>query len=136
MRIISEPFGRLAVFTLLLPFMQRLTFIKTCLFRLLAIILLAVSAGFVILPESSIYSSDRTFIKSHAPLADNYMLVLTSDDKEDLDEDGSVDIQFSPLLFNGSMDFVSFDESDKARVKPLTKMKLNQAYILHRQLLI
>lgn len=116
--------------------MQGLTFIKTCLFRLLAAVLLAVSAGFVILPESNVYSFDKTFIKSHAPLADNYMLVLAADDKEDLDEDGSIDIQLSPVHFSGSMQFVSFDKGDKAKVSPLTKMKSNRVYILHRQLLI
>jgi len=57
--------------------------------------------GFVLLPDSGTYSADTTFIKSHVPSADNYYFSILSDDKEDTDEDGSVDIQISSWLPTG-----------------------------------
>ena len=90
----------------------------------------------VLVSESNVYSAGRTFIKSHAHASDNYMLVLTSDDKEDLDEDGSVDIEVSPDFLMWVTSVVSSGENTKAMTKPLVKMNACQAYIFHRQLLI
>jgi len=114
--------------------MQRLKFIKTCLFRLLAFVLLAVSAGFVVVPESNPYSADKTFVKSHAP--DNFVLVLTADDKEDADEDGAIDVQLSHNFSEEFISLVAFTNGYKPKVKPLSKKKSHQVYIVHRQLLI
>jgi len=114
--------------------MQGLTLIKTCLFRSLAIILLAVSAGFV-MPDSNPYSADKTFVKAHAP-ADNFVLLLTADDKEDIDEDGAMDVQLSHDFFSELVLLVAYVDGCKANVKPLSKMSNHQAYIFHRQLLI
>jgi hypothetical protein len=114
--------------------MQGLTLIKNCLFRFLAFVLLAVSAGFVVLPESNPYSIDKTFVKSHAP--DNFVLVLTADDKEDRDEDGTIDIQLSPDFSVEFISLVSFTDSCKSNIRPSLKKKSYQAYIVYRQLLI
>ena len=116
--------------------MQRRTRIKTCLFRLLAIVLLAISAGFVVLPESNIYSIDKTFVKSHTPAADNFALMFTADDKEDIDEDGAMDIQLSADFSTALTAFVTIAEGSKIKVRPIAKMNHHQVYIFHRQLLI
>ncbi len=116
--------------------MQRPNFIKTCLFRLLAFVLLAASIGFVLVPDYNVYSFDKTFIRSHAPTADNYLLALTSDDKEDLDEDRTVDTPVSLGLSAGLISFISFGHDFKDKAKSVDRIKINQAYIFHRQLLI
>ena len=115
--------------------MQGLTFIKNCLFRLLAFVLLAVSAGFVVVPESNPYSADKTFVKSHAP-ADNFVLVLTADDKEDRDEDSAVDVQLSPDFSVEFVSLIAFTDGCNSNVKPLSKKVCHQVYIVHQQLLI
>lgn len=115
--------------------MQQLKFIKTSLFRLSAFVLLAVSVGFVVVPESNPYSPDKTFVKSHA-LADNFVLVLTADDKEDRDEDGAMDVQLSPDFSAEFISLVSFTDACKSNVKPVSKKISRQGYIFHRQLLI
>ena len=112
------------------------TLIKTSLFRLLAIILLAISAGFVILPESNLYSVDKTFVKSHTPVADNLAWVLAADDKEDIDEDGAVDVQLSSEFSAELISFVSFTDGSKANTRPKVKTKNHHVYLFHRQLLI
>jgi len=114
--------------------MQGLTFIKTCLFRSLAIVLLAVSAGFVI-PDSNLYSANKTFVKAHTP-ADNFVLLLTADDKEDIDEDGAIGVQLSHDFSAELVLLVAYADGCKANVKPLSKRSNHQAYIFHRQLLI
>ena len=116
--------------------MQTRTLIKTCLFRLLAIILLAISVGFVVLPEFNLYFVDKTFVKSHTPATDNFALMLTADDKEDIDEDGAMDIQLSADFSTTLTAFVTFVEGSKIKVRPITKMNNHQVYIFHRQLLI
>jgi hypothetical protein len=116
--------------------MPRLALIKALFFRLAACVLLAVSVGFVVVPEPTVYSTGRTFIKSHIPSADSYMLVLNSDDREDLDEDGYIDVQVSPLYFEGLITFVSFG-NDKTLTKPTERVNnVRETYIIHRQLLI
>jgi hypothetical protein len=116
--------------------MQGRTLMQTCLFRLLAVVLLAISAGFVVLPESNPYSADKTFVKSHAPATDSFASMLRADDKEDVDEDQAMDVQ---LLADFSTEFISLvgcEEYCKIKVRPIGKMNYHQAYIRHRQLLI
>jgi hypothetical protein len=115
--------------------MQGVTFLKTCLFRLLAMLLLAVSAGFVVVPDSNPYSADKTFVKQHSP-ADSFVLMLTADDKEDLDEDGTIGVQLAPEFSAEFISLVTFANSCKAKARPIVKMNTSQAYIFHRQLLI
>jgi len=114
--------------------MQQHKFIKTCLFRLLAFVLLAVSAGFVVASESNPYSADKTFVKTHVP--NNFVLVLTVDDKDDLDEDGTLDVQLPCDFSREFISLVAFTDGYKIEVKPLSKNKNRQFYIVHRQLLI
>ena len=114
--------------------MQGLTFIKTCLFRSLAFVLLAVSAGFV-MPDSNPYSADKTFVKAHAP-ADNFVLLLTADDKEDIDEDGAMDVQLSHDFSAELVLHIAYADGCKTNMRPLSKLNNHQAYIFHRQLLI
>ena len=116
--------------------MQRLTLLKTFVFRSIAFILLAVTAWVVVTPETNVYSVDKTFIKSHTNSAESTMLALTADDKEDLDEDGSMDIPVSPAITNCLTSLISFMKYSKANARPLAKMNSSQAYLLHRQLLI
>lgn len=116
--------------------MQRLTLIRTYIFRSMAIVLLAVTASVVVTPEPNVYSVDKTFIKSHSPCAESTLLALTADDREDLDEEGSIDIQESQAISGGLTSFISFVRYPKAKVMPFTKMNSGQTYLLHRQLLI
>jgi|GEM_PF-3143826 len=116
--------------------MQIRTLTKTSFFRLLTIALLAMSAGFVVLPESNLYSVDKTFVKSHVPAADNFALILTADDKEDMEEDGTVDAQFSADFFAEFVSFVIFLDRCDANGRPTAKMNNHPTFIFHRQLLI
>jgi hypothetical protein len=116
--------------------MPGLTFIKTCLFRLLAVTLLAVSAGLFVLPESSPYSANKTFIKSPVPTADSFALATRGDDKEDIDEDGMMDAQMTTEFSSGLISWVQFGDGEKGKKQPIVKYKQRQTYILHRQMLI
>jgi hypothetical protein len=116
--------------------MQRLTLIRTYIFRSIALVLLAVTTWVVVTPEPNVYSVDKTFIKSHSPGAESTMLALTAADREDLDEEGSIDIQDSPAISSCPTSFISFVRYSKAKVIPFTKMNSGQTYLLHRQLLI
>jgi len=115
--------------------MQGLTFIKTYLFRLLALVLLAVSAGLVVVPESNSYSADRTIVKSHVP-TESFVLVLTEDDKEDIDEDGAIYVPLSPEFSTELVTLVAFLGDGTISTKPFSKVSNLDAYIFHRQLLI
>jgi len=126
----------LSVFILLLPFMHRLIFTKTRIFRVIGLILLAVMTWAVLIPESNAYSVDKTYIKSHTPSADNFALVLAADDKEDNDEDGTMDFQLSPDFSIELISLATFSGAGKIRISPMSKMKDCQVYIFHRQLLI
>jgi hypothetical protein len=116
--------------------MQRSVYIKTYLFRFLAFVLLALSIGFVVVPESNFFSVDKTFVKAHAPTADSFGALLKADDKEDLDEDGAVDVQLSHNFSVELISWVAFSDGYKIQTKPLSKKNTHQVYLVHRQLLI
>ncbi|HEV8512131.1 MAG TPA: hypothetical protein VGQ59_02580 [Cyclobacteriaceae bacterium] len=116
--------------------MRRLAYIKTYLFRFLAIVLLALSAGFIVAPESNPYSTDKTFVKAHAPTADNFGAFLKADDKEDMDEDGTLGVQLSHDFSVELISWVAFTDDYKIQAKPLSKRNSQQFYLVHRQLLI
>lgn len=98
--------------------------------------LLAVMAWAVLTPEANVYSFDKTFIKSHTPATDSFALALTADDKEDNDEDGTVDIQLSPALSVEWISLATFSRACKIKGIPLSKKNDHQVYIFHRQLRI
>jgi hypothetical protein len=116
--------------------MQGRTFLKTYLFRGVAILLLAVTAGIVILPESDIYADGKTFVKSPAPVKDNFALAFTADDIEDADDEGSTDTPISPALEAGTVAFISWAEGPKPLLKSWKKKRAYQVYLFHQQLLI
>jgi hypothetical protein len=109
---------------------------KTRVLPAIAFILLAVMAWAVLIPESNVYSVDKTFIKSHTPANDNFALVLTADDKEDNDEDGTMDLQLSPDFSIELISLATFSRVCKIKVSPMSKMNDHQVYIFHRQLLL
>jgi hypothetical protein len=116
--------------------MQGFAYIKTYLLRFLALILLVLSAGFVVAPESSLFSADKTFVKAHAPTADSFIVLLKADDKEDVDEDGAMDVQLSHDLPIEFISWMVFADDYKIKAKPLSKKSIHQVYLVHRQLLI
>jgi hypothetical protein len=62
--------------------------------------------------------------------------MLTADDKEDIDEDGAMDIQLSADFSTALTAFVTIAEGGKIKVRPVAKMNHQLVYIYHRQLLI
>jgi hypothetical protein len=115
--------------------MSRPAFIKTCLFRSLAIFLLALSTGFVIVPDSNPFSADKTFVKAHAP-SDNFVISIKGDDKEDLDEDGVIQVHLSSDFSMEFISWVTLTDDYKPQVKPLAKKYRHHVYLVHRQFLI
>lgn len=116
--------------------MQGLAYIKTYLFRFLAIVLLALSVGFVVAPESNPFSANKTFVKAHAPTADSFGVLLKADDKEDMDEDGALDVHFFHDFSVELISSVAFTQDYKIQAGPLSKKNNQQVYLFHRQLLI
>jgi len=116
--------------------MQGLALIKTYLFRFLAFVLLALSAGFIVVPESNPFSADKTFVKAHAPTADSFGALLKADDKEDMDEDGALDVQLSHDFSAEFISSVAHTDEYKIQTRPLSKKNSYQVYLVHRQLLI
>ena len=116
--------------------MFRIIPIKSHVSRLTAVVLLAVSAGFIILPDSSTYSTGETFIKSHAPVSDNYPGIVAADDKEDIDEDGAIDFQIS-INYPSEFDSYILVDGTYRHKAGLSSVKLpTQFYLVNRQLLI
>ena len=114
--------------------MHRLTLVKNHVFRTTALVLLAAMAWAVLIPESNLYSIDKTFIKPHTLAADNFALVLAADDKEDNDE--AIDLQFSADFSIELPSLSNVSGVCKIKVSPTAKMIDHQVYISHRQLLI
>jgi hypothetical protein len=112
------------------------TFIKVSLFRFVASVLLALSIGSVMICESNVCAVDRTFVKSHSPVSDNHLLALSADDKEDTDEDNSVELPSSSGLIHEILSFTYTGESFSTSSAHCPANLKRQVYLRHRQLLI
>ncbi|MBS1505395.1 MAG: hypothetical protein JSS79_02005 [Bacteroidetes bacterium] len=116
--------------------MSNLNFIKVSLFRFVAGALLALSVSSVMMCESNVCAVNRIFVKSHSPVSDNYLLALSADDKEDIDDDNSVELPEYSGLIHALPSLIDVGESvQPSRSREASVIKC-QVYLWHRQLLI
>jgi len=116
-------------------FMQRLTLLKTFVFRSIAFILLAVTAWVVVTPETNVYSVEKTFIKSHTNRPKVLCWPLRPMTRKTWMRMGQWIFRFP--LQSQLPDFAYFlHEVFEGERKTVGKMNSSQAYLLHRQLLI
>jgi hypothetical protein len=110
--------------------------IKIFLFRFVASVLLVLSLGFVMCSESNVCAMDETFVKSHSPVSDNYVLALSVDDKEDMDEDNAIDLPVSAGMIGEAVSIYLVSKSFYTSLNERPDNAMGQVYLRHRQLLI
>lgn len=110
--------------------------LKHLLFRVASVLLLTSITGFFLTPEPSTYTLSKTFIKSHAPSVSGYLFSTSSDDREDTDEDASVDVNIPSDLSAASIVRVLFHDSHLILGDPYMNLLVTEVYLIHRQLLI
>ena len=109
--------------------------IKSIFFRGVASFLLVVSLAMLGSPEANTYSQAKIFIKSPVPQSLSYFSVST-DDIEDSDEDGAIDVQVVSDILIDSSGFPWLGNSAKSIVKAQTGVVRPKAFLRFGQLLI
>jgi hypothetical protein len=104
---------------------------KKGIFRLIAVVLLAVCAGFTF-PESH-YSDEKTFVNAPSPQTE--ICTLLCDDVED-SNDYSTGAHFFQSAIFAQTTFSLLDSSSKNSIQQVYRQTYACVYLLHRQLLI
>ncbi len=97
---------------------------------------MAFVSGVFLTPDLGSYSVDTTFIRSHNPSEEGYVFSITSDDREDSDEDQSPEVEISTDFLAESFSFNSNGGQPSKKIDLRLEMTTGKVYVINHQFLI